>query len=1444
MSARPASPAHHESSRIKNITKLVDTGLNPDYGVDLQAQFDQHYAKKLEAQAAEANKVVHLEKKIKGPPTVLEEFAQLEKLYLGPGAPHEEEHPNDTVTSEMFAAALAAEEDEEQEEKIATEILFVQKQYLSKPRDHRLQIATEVAADAERWKRAAKGNGEDDGGGGGGGGGGDDDDSDSDGGKQQDESGRETSLEIRARMQMDLIKADLNAEQFERMLKKEGMWPGRAKQIASLTQDIKPKVSYQRGPDGVFTKFKGTGIPPPSHAELEIIQSVLAEARADKTGVTFDRSRMADPNKVHEFGWYTSNKKQLVTFDDMAIVEAEGAGQEGADDMADATKVPSPISLAPPKKAVDTRERYVVKLQKKVPLAEEEAIKSKTPKVCAFCGQRPGPADDWVLQQYFDDTVEPPFLTYAHFCERHNFERLLLRRPQTGVQIKSQVWSDLRRVAIYDRENLRNWRWCGKFWMTLFSIANISALIVAVVAIVVAVLDGRCSALDATSAETFTFDTASLRDLRVETTRGVINTRVVPAGSPLQISVTVAADRPATLALIRVASAVDAATGGAKLTVRHTRSNDAGQLRDGSTIGLTDCYTVSIDVDLPADATIASYAVDQRWSIHNCTIERGAWPFSMVPHQLLSECLVGGLVPEDPHFSILADLRGLPIATLDLSTNRGAVQARNVTTYGSLRVHAARGFAGYDLESKRFSIASQGGDIDVSRITFRQNESHNSFGEADHRPVATLSRGGGWLNTREDWETRGVTHHGRAGAVRIGEIEGVGILRIDGGTERTDVQLHLDEFKPWLADISSCGGGVHEVTHRLEPAPLPRPLPLICQRLFDNRIVLCKPFAEAARAAGDEYVDADFAGNGFCDTALNVDPCYDGGDCCATTCDTSRFPERCGVALNSTLELETLGQRVWNCTDKWAAENYGPLPDCGQILLDNDAYWGEQLGVWSRRLTNLRTASGSVSCQLPRAPERLLPTRCWPAASCASPPPVSCLASNRRPGPVLLLRVLCWDDCPPQASGADMLESGQAGENPWGWYSCAVRLGQIFNDRPVVQPSDSSGSSGNSSLAAAAAAGGGGPEQEPGYYPRSMLEVRLQQGDVRLDLTEALPFSDVWARHLTNKRRGWDCSLWGCTDIDECASSPCQHGGVCKDSLGLGLGQLSFGQRDALEQFELARALNLSAAGNNASGGDGSMSWSAPAPTPAPEPEPEPANASVLNMSNVSSSPAGPSIEGIAGMPDVAVGWYNCSCPPTYAGDMCEIAKEYRQFRIRSTGTADGTQLCVGELWFYGIDGERIPKIGFGATPAADIDLADASSIRITMSVVPNGTALQQGSVVMGSAGGNLTVKYAYSPWNVFDGSTSSMWCTWPDSPEMFQDDGSALFGVELWVDFREPVQLTKYALQANAASLAPTAWTLDAWDSEGGAWRTLHEQSGVTWARDAMILRYDVEAL
>ena len=44
---------------------------------------------------------------------------------------------------------------------------------------------------------------------------------------------------------------------------------------------------------------------------------------------------------------------------------------------------------------------------------------------------------------------------------------------------------------------------------------------------------------------------------------------------------------------------------------------------------------------------------------------------------------------------------------------------------------------------------------------------------------------------------QGITHHDRDGAISVGAIHGVGWLDVQGGTERTDVQLSLNEFAPW-----------------------------------------------------------------------------------------------------------------------------------------------------------------------------------------------------------------------------------------------------------------------------------------------------------------------------------------------------------------------------------------------------------------------------------------------------------------------------------------------------------------------------------------------------------------------------------------------------------------------------------------------------------------------
>ena len=250
---------------------------------------------------------------------------------------------------------------------------------------------------------------------------------------------------------------------------------------------------------------------------------------------------------------------------------------------------------------------------------------------------------------------------------------------------------------------------------------------------------------------------------------------------------------------------------------------------------------------------------------------------------------------------------------------------------------------------------------------------------------------------------------------------------------------------------------------------------------------------------------------------------------------------------------------------------------------------------------------------------------------------------------------------------------------PQGWHTCDTSLGSIFSDRPLNGTGDVSYF---------------GAKQAETYYPRSTLEISLSEGDVHLDLTEALPFSDVWARHLINKAAGWDCSLWGCTDTDECSSSPCQHGGVCKDSLGLNTEQLSPAQREALELFGTEHEPDSANCSNGSNGSNDTNCSNDSNGTNMSE-----NGANMSNGTNRTLNGTGPvSIAGIANMPAVSVGWFNCSCPPTFAGDRCEIAKEYTLYRIRTTASASGGQVCIGELWFYGLDGARTPKIGIGST--------------------------------------------------------------------------------------------------------------------------------------------------
>jgi hypothetical protein len=868
------------------------------------------------------------------------------------------------------------------------------------------------------------------------------------------------------------------------------------------------------------------------------------------------------------------------------------------------------------------------KLKKKEKVAYGPTAHPRHKMVCAFCGQHPAIGVDWSLQQYFDNTVHPASLTRGFFCPRHNFERLLLRRPHTGTQIKTIVWSDLRKVALRDREVDRNWRWCTRFWVVLFCTANVVALILAAIALAVSVQESHCNSLQAIRDDVFEFDPKFLQSLRIKTTRGLVTTTIAPADALVRVRVHTSADDSATLAAISVTSGVDT-NGAAHVLARHTNAKKPG----GSTVQLTECVAVAMDVQLPLGLALGSYAVEQRWAVDNCTVSRDDFPFSLVPRRLLAPCVIGGLVPLSEPLSIRTELPGLVLGAVELSTNRGAVEVHDVAATGSLRVLAARGINVSGLRAHVLRLDSRGGDIRVERVELAAGAASAASGVAA-LPQMLISRGAGWPESsypRWNTTTASPAWFERDGTVTVGLVGGVGAVRIHGGAGRTDVAMTMHELQPWEADIESCGGVIRTNPKRLEAAPRPLPLPLICQQLFDNRWGMCEAYAVTARAAGKEHVTADYASNGFCDADLNVEPCFDGGDCCESTCDHRKYPQRCGVVL--AMSSNVTAQRKYDCVDQFATENYGPLPDCGAILLAQDAYWGEQLTVRAHP-GRLSALSDSHSKSV------LYGVFVWTRGALNS------LTRRLRPGQVwqrqlaLFRAVAGWPagsampDTRDGIAGAASLGPqagdaiGRAGQ-PWGWHTCSVAAGPIFRE-------NASGVTRSTPHV-----GGGAPAVAGAAAPaRSRLKVQLAEGDVELILVEALPFAIVWDRHVNNKKSGLDCSQWECVDRDECVSSPCLNGGVCRDSTGLDLAQLSPTQMHA-------RGINFTLA-------DGSAD---------------------VNASDASFA---------VGNSSVDIGYYNCSCPATFVGSDCEIALEYAKYRVRfDRASTDGQSVCLSELWFY-----------------------------------------------------------------------------------------------------------------------------------------------------------------
>jgi hypothetical protein len=554
----------------------------------------------------------------------------------------------------------------------------------------------------------------------------------------------------------------------------------------------------------------------------------------------------------------------------------------------------------------------------------------------------------------------------------------------------------------------------------------------------------------------------------------------------------------------------------------------AGAHGDVLPITMDDCYRVEIEVLLPPGLNVSesesgglSVAIAQRWQVSECTVtrEEAPWPLSLLPPRIVPPCVIGRRVPIDAPVSIDVELPGTQLAALEMSTNGGRGRGRSATESGGgggegggggtivasaieasvrMDVRAITGFTGSRLRTPRLAVYSLGGDIDLQSLDPPLLPSA-SAAPSTTAPTAVkvwLTRGegdrqnevgNGALSLYE--RDRGAIRANLTGLHHAVENE----IAVHGGD--ADVTVRLVETTAWSAALRSCGGQLLDSAERLEGPPSLAELPLICQKFFDDRWEMCKRFAVEARARGDEHVTIEYAGNGFCEAELNLDPCYDGGDCCASTCNSRKYPTRCGMLINATTG-ENIPEVGYNCTDHWAYENFGDLPDCGTIMIEQHELYTAQMAVWERPLIHFPGDSGDYN--------REGPTLGWAGGP----------RSQR-----------------PQNSGepdAQMLPapytSVGGSTKGWGWHTCAVEVAEIFLPQRVRIGADSP------------------------LYPRSQLSVDVVRGNVELSLAEAVGYEAAWRRHEQNEQRGLDCSIWTCDDEDECASSPCLNGASCAES--------------------------------------------------------------------------------------------------------------------------------------------------------------------------------------------------------------------------------------------------------------------------------------------------------
>ena len=890
----------------------------------------------------------------------------------------------------------------------------------------------------------------------------------------------DASFEFRRRLAKRMAEAGMDAEELQDRMEAEGIPEARAAAIASLGVDVQKQVGYSRGKDGQFKKNAGSGIAPPNPSELRTIARVLDHRHTDKERE--DRSQL--PGGIgSELGgsplsksWFRSAAPPPPLYEedeaeDLETDEILLAGSPGA-------AAASPRSKKQVVPQVKAAGKYQLK-KKPPPRAETPPDTDGTKMVCTFCGKHAPPVIDvastWHLQQYYDD--ESDRLIRGYFCEQHNFTRLLMKRPTVATHIKSHLWRDLREASLLDRQHKYNRRLCARSGLFVCTVLNIIAIILAVFFLPLVVKEIRCASLSATSSHSFAFNLSQIDALRIETTRGKVSTRL-GTGSSAEVLVHVSGTNEDALNLVEVVGHPVRDRVG-KVTARRPGAGLNGEILP---LTVTDCFRVDVDVLLPAGLNASghrraaeglSLSVDQRWDVSDCTVTREqAWPFSVLPPRVVPACVVGRRVPIEEPVSIEVQLPGVRLAELELITNSGGIDARAIDVVAGMDARAARGFAVSELRAPRLAAYTTGGDIRVDSLD----------PSAPSEPVSVwLSRGEG--HREIDDVALLLRDRGSVTANLTGLLPVDNDVRVHGGD--ADVSVRLVETTPWAGVLRSCGGRIQHSTERLDAEPLLEELPLICQQFFDNRWDMCKQFAVDARLAGKEHVTIEYAGNGFCDPDLNIDPCYDGGDCCASTCNSRKYPARCGMLMNAT-DGEPIPDLGYNCTDHWAHENFGDLPDCGSIMLAQKELHDEQMSVYTRPLLTLTEAAG------------------WGGGRRSARPHNAGLPeAQMMPVPYT---------------------SVEGAPKGWGWHTCTVGQTDIFQPDRIRVGVDSP------------------------LFPRGQLSVDVTSGDVELRLQEAVGYDTAWRRHVQDKQRGIDCSIWQCDDEDECASSPCQHGGQCTES--------------------------------------------------------------------------------------------------------------------------------------------------------------------------------------------------------------------------------------------------------------------------------------------------------